>query len=89
MGDGNLDGTKEDYHTLRLREVQAREQQAQARMIEASTVSAKAEKETALLAIDETVKLLCARKQLIDKSLCTEENIDECSLMPCKQKQNC
>ena len=88
---GEDGGTQEDFHALRVREVNAREQEAnarqqeadasqqvaKARMLEATAVSAKANMETDLLMIDKKVKLLRARKQLIDEGICTEENIDE------------
>ena len=76
------DDGKEDFHTLRVREVTAREQEAKARMLEAEAVSAKAMKETAILAIDEKVKLLRARKQLLDDGICTLETIDQYLPMP-------
>jgi hypothetical protein len=89
LGEG--EGTREDFHALRVREVSAREQEANAReqeanarMIEANAISKKTKKETDLLAIDETVKLLRARKQMIDEGLCTAENIDEYLPMPNK-----
>jgi hypothetical protein len=81
---GQDGGKQEDFHALRLREVNAREQEAnakeheaKARMLEATAVSAKANMETDLLMIDKKVKLLRARKELIDEGICTAENIDE------------
>jgi hypothetical protein len=55
-------------------------------MIEATAISCKAKKETDLLVIDETVKLLRARKQMIEEGLCTLDNIDEFLPMPSKDK---
>jgi hypothetical protein len=55
-------------------------------MIEAHAISSKAKKETDLLVIDETVKLLRARKQMIDEGICTAENIDKYLPMPSKEK---
>jgi hypothetical protein len=40
LGEGA--GTNEDFHALRVREVSAREQEANARMIEANAISNKA-----------------------------------------------
>jgi hypothetical protein len=45
----SLLGDEEDFHSLRVQEVTAREQEAKARMLEAEAISAKASKETALL----------------------------------------
>jgi hypothetical protein len=84
LGEG--DGSREDFHALRVREVSAREQEASARMIEAHAISKKAKKETDLLTIDETVKLLRARRQMLDEGLCTPDNIDEFLPMPNKDK---
>jgi hypothetical protein len=80
------DGSKEDFHALRVREVSAREREANARMIEADAISTKARMETDILLIDQTVKLLRARKQMIDEGLCTPENIDQFLPMPSKEK---
>ena len=53
-------------------------------MMEAQALSEKTKKETEILSIeecdrkiDEHVKLLTARKKLIDEEICTEANIDE------------
>lgn len=74
---GNTVEEGEDtYHQLRVREVAAREREANARMMEAQSNSVKTDKETALLSIDEKVKLLKARKDLIDTGVCTADEID-------------
>jgi hypothetical protein len=84
---GGEDGSKEDFHTLQVREVTAKEQEAKARMLEAEAVSAKANKERDLLSIKETVKLLCECKKLIDDGICTEETIDDYLPLPQKKKK--
>ena len=81
------DGTKEDFHSLRVREVTARELEARARSKEAKAVSRKANKETDILAIDETVKLLRARKQLLEEGH-DQKTIDEFLPLPENRKKN-
>jgi hypothetical protein len=72
---------QEDFVSLRVREVTAKEKEAYA-------VAAKAEKETALLAIDETVKLLRKRKKLLEEGICDEKTIDLYLPMPQPKKQD-
>ena len=62
---------------LREREVTAREREADARMIEAQALSEKTKKETAILSIDERVKVARERKRLIEDGICTAEEIDD------------
>ena len=72
--------------TAKEREAYARDREANARMIEAQAISEKAKKETAILAIDETVKILKARKELLDGGICTMEMIDQ--YLPLPKKSN-
>ena len=53
-----------------MREVEAKERESNAK-------ASKLQKEEAILAIDETVKLLTARKKLLDEGICTKDNIDD------------
>ena len=69
LGAAPEQSNNEDYHSLRVREVEAREREASARELEARANSAKANKETAIPSIDEKVKTLTARKQLIDDGI--------------------
>ena len=50
--------------------------------MEAQANSAKMDKETAILSIEEKVKILRARKQLIDEGICTEETVDQYLPLP-------
>jgi hypothetical protein len=84
---GREDGSKEDFHTLQVREVTAKEQEAKARMLEAEAVSVKANQEQDLLSIEETVKLLRERKKLIDDGICADETIDNYLPLPQKKKK--
>ena len=70
------------YHSLRVREVEAREKEASARMVEANANKEKVAVETRMLAIDEKVKLLTARKALLDSGAATEEDIDNYLPLP-------
>jgi hypothetical protein len=77
---------EQDFHSLRVREVTAREREANASMLEAEAISAKANKETALLAIDEKVKLLRARKQLLEEGISLKQ-IDELLPLPANHEK--
>ena len=77
FGGDSEDGNKSSYHDMRLREVEAREKEAAALMLEAQANSEKVKKETSIISINEKVKILEARKKLIDDGLCTVENIDK------------
>ena len=79
---GGDDDDKDSLHTLRIREVTAREQEAAARMMEAQAISDKAKKETAILSIDERVKILRERKKLLDDGICTQDEIDRVLPLP-------
>lgn len=75
LGNGDDDGP-DSFHSLRVREVSAREKEASARMMEAEALSQKTKKETALLSIDERVKLARERKKLVEDGVCTVEELD-------------
>ena len=79
---GGDDDDRDSLHTLRIREVTAREQEAAARMLEAQAISEKAKKETAILSIDERVKILRERKKLLDDGICTQDEIDRVLPLP-------
>lgn len=76
MGGDSEDDTT-SFRSLRTREVQAREKEASARWLEATASSEKTKKETAILNIDERVKLIRERHKLIAEGICTEDNIDD------------
>ena len=73
------DGTQ--FNALRNREVEAREKEASARLIEAEANSNKAKKEIDILKITEAATLLRQRKQLADEGI-SQEDID--NLLPLK-----
>ena len=75
MGDAGGDG-EDSFHSLRVREVGAREREADARMLEARAQSAKVKKETVILTIEARVKLARERKKLLEDGICTEDDID-------------
>jgi len=77
-----------DFESLREREVVAREKEANARMIEAVAMQQKAKKETSILDIEEKVKLLQARKKLMDDGACTADELDLLLPLPGKEKGN-
>jgi hypothetical protein len=60
----------------------AREKEANARMIEAVAIELKAKKEVLLLDIDGKVKLLQARKKLLDEGTCTLDKLDKILPLP-------
>jgi hypothetical protein len=87
---------REKEANAKEKEANARQHEADARMIEAEANSEKAKaeakaigektkKETELMAIEERVKLLRARKQCIDEGLCTADDVDEYFPLPSKK----
>jgi hypothetical protein len=70
------------FRGLRLREVQAREREANARMIEAEAIQKKTKSETDILSIEASAKLLRERKRLADEGI-SQEDID--ALLPLKK----
>jgi hypothetical protein len=78
----NFIGDPSNLQSLRCREVEAREKEANARMLEATAIAAKAEKETSILGIDEKVKLLRERRRLLEDGICTQEELDRVLPLP-------
>ena len=80
LGDDDDDDKEVDqnnsFKMLRVREVQAREREANARMIEAQAISGKAKSESELLSIQAKANLLRERKSLADMGI-SQEEIDE------------
>lgn len=76
------EGNNNSFKKLCVREVEAREQEASARMLEAQAVSKKAESETSILAIQAGATLLRERKKLLEEGIC-QEDID--MLLPLKK----
>jgi hypothetical protein len=74
----------ESLRNLREREVTAREIEAKARMLEAEAISEKTRKETALLRIDERVKIAREQKKLVEEGVCTKEEVDDILPLPSK-----
>ena len=71
----------QNFNELRLREVEAKEKEASARMIEAEAISKKNEEEAELISIQKRATLLRERTQL-KNSGCPQEDID--ILLPLK-----
>jgi hypothetical protein len=63
------------FRQLRVREVEARETEAKARMLEAEAVNDKAKLESELLRVKASAELLCQRKQLANEGV-EQEDID-------------
>jgi hypothetical protein len=80
---GDQYGNITSFKQLRIREVKARECEAQARMLEAKANSGKAEREESeLLSIQAKANLLCERKKLFEKGI-SQEEIDK--LLPLRK----
>ena len=78
----NILGDDDEFKSLRSREVQAKEKEADARMLEAAAVSAKVKKESEILDIDLITKKLRARHALVQEGVCTKEEVEKA--MPLK-----
>jgi hypothetical protein len=70
------------FRGLRVREVQARERKANARMIEAEAIKEKTKTETNILIIEASAKLLRERKKMAEEGI-SQEDID--ALLPLKK----
>jgi hypothetical protein len=86
LGDDDEVENPNSFKQLRVREVEAREQEANARMMEAQAVSLlKAKSETDILSIQANATLLQERKKLADEGI-DQEEID--ALLPLKKSSS-
>jgi hypothetical protein len=69
--DGDVSNT--NFRQLRVREVEAREKEATARMMEAEAIKSKAATEAAILSVQHKANLLRERKKLLEEGFSQEE----------------
>ena len=79
---GLNDDNRESLKQLRVREVEAKEREASAKMLEAEAASKKAESESTILGIQASATLLHERKRLLDEGI-SQEDMD--TLLPIKK----
>jgi hypothetical protein len=85
LGDDDEVENPNSFKQLRVREVEAREQEANARMMEAQAVSLKAKSETDILSIQANATLLRERKKLAYEGI-DQAEID--ALLPLKKSSS-
>ena len=73
---GYLGMDESDIHGLRVREVEAKEREARAKMIEAEAIREKTKNENGLIDIQRKATLLRERKKLLEEGI-SQEEIDE------------